>query len=104
MHNTACSNTSYPDGHSECGSLDRFVDELRIVHGFRHLDVVLAVEAGGSGPSRFSAGLAILDIEPSEFALPKIGEGLLQAADNALRMDCLLQWSRAPLVLSSGSF
>jgi len=27
MHNTACSNTTYPDGSGECGSLDEYVAE-----------------------------------------------------------------------------
>lgn len=97
MHNTACSNITYPDGYGECGSLDEFVDELRTMDGFRHLDVVLAVGAGGSGPSRFSAGLAILDIERSEFAPPKVGEGLLQTADKRAGNGLL-----APVVESSG--
>ena len=34
MHTTACSNITYPDGPSEYGSLDRFVDEIRIRTAF----------------------------------------------------------------------
>jgi len=83
MYNTARSNPTHPDGSGECGSLDEFVAEDKVTLGFRHLDVVPAVGAGGSGPSRFSAGLAILDIERPEFALPRVGEGLLQAADKS---------------------
>jgi hypothetical protein len=82
MHNTACSNTTYPDACGECGSLAEFVAEDRTL-GFRHFDVVLAVGTGGPGPSRFSAGLAIPDIERPEFALPRVGDGLLQAADKS---------------------
>ncbi len=80
MHTTACSNITYPDRSGEYGSLDLFVAEEGMTLGFRHLDVMLAVGAGGSGPSRFSAGLAMLDIERPEFALPRVGGGLLQVA------------------------
>lgn len=59
MHNRAGSNTSYPDACGACGPVEEFVAEDRITHGFRHLGVVLAVQAEGSGPSCFCAGLAI---------------------------------------------
>ncbi len=83
MHNTACCNAIDPDGSGECGCLDEFVAKDRMTLGFRHLGVVLAVGAGESGPSRFSAGLTILDVERPEFVLPRVGEGLLQAADKS---------------------
>ena len=103
MDNTAFSNTTYPDGHSERGSLDEFVDEHKITHGFRHLDVVRAVGAGGSGPSRSFRRTRDTGERP-EFTLPKVAENLLQAADKALSIDCVFRWSRAPLILLSGSF
>jgi hypothetical protein len=83
MHTTACCNTAFRDGSGACESFDKFVDEDRITLGFRHLDVVLAVGTGGSGPNRFSAGLAIPDIGRPEFALQRLGEGPLQAVDKS---------------------
>ena len=61
MRNTACSNTAFLDGNRESEDSK----------AFGIFDVVLAVPAGGSGSSRFSAGLAILNIERPEFCSAK---------------------------------
>lgn len=80
MYTTACSNITYPDRSGEYESPDLLVAEEGMTLGFRHLDVMLAVGVEGSGPSRFSVGLAMLDIERPEFALPRVGGDSLQFA------------------------
>jgi AraC-like DNA-binding protein len=94
-----------PDGSGKCGARGELVAGNRMTLGFRHLDVKLAIETEGSGPSGFPTGFAILDIKRlrTEFAAPRDGAGFLQATDKPGSVEDILhapavERSRDPVV------